>query len=72
MKQLSMFPKPRKVKRLHVAGEWITGAEYVPSCEQCNIPPWEECDCSFPDLDPAEPLYPPPEIRAAIVAWAKK
>jgi hypothetical protein len=30
----------------HTAGEPIAGAQYVPSCGECAVPPWEECPCS--------------------------
>ena len=31
----------------HLVGKAIVGAQYVPSCGQCDVPPWVECRCSF-------------------------
>jgi hypothetical protein len=25
----------------------MRGVNYIPSCGQCDLPPWEECACSF-------------------------
>lgn len=32
--------------RQHIAGKLVVGANYTPSCGECNLPPWEECACS--------------------------
>jgi hypothetical protein len=32
---------------LVVAGKTTTGQDFKPSCGQCDVPPWEICECSF-------------------------
>lgn len=36
----------KKNKPIVSAGILQAGAQYVPSCGQCAVPPWEVCACS--------------------------
>lgn len=31
----------------HRNGGRVTGKDYRPACERCDVPPWEVCECSF-------------------------
>jgi len=36
------------------SGVWITGKDYVESDCQCDVPPWEECECTAPKIEPEQ------------------
>jgi hypothetical protein len=36
----------KKDRYMHRQAKSVVGANYVPSCGECNVPPWERCACS--------------------------
>jgi hypothetical protein len=41
------LPASTSASQHHITGAPIKGADYRPSCGNCQVPPWEVCDCSF-------------------------
>lgn len=38
--------RPPRARLNETVSKLIVGANYVPACGQCSIPPWEFCPCS--------------------------